>query len=223
MQELISNVSAYVEKHMSNYDGSHDFHHILRVVGLAHRIHDEMTIPITGNDTKLPILDRDVITLSALLHDVGDRKYVKEGEDAQTMVRDVLLNFGASYELAERVQTICLGVSYSSEIKNLDFAADLISRYPELACVQDADRIDAIGATGIGRLFTYGGAKTKRSMDGSINIMDEKLFKLEDMMKTASGKILARERTRRLREFHSWWEEEMDVACPHSGPIFQRH
>lgn len=197
---------------MSHYDGSHDFNHIKRVVGLAHYIHSQMTELIPGKNTSTPHLDLDVITLSALLHDVGDRKYVQDSENAQTMVRDVLLGFGASQALAEKVQVICLGVSYSSENKDLAYVIDLIARHPELAVVQDADRIDAIGAVGIGRLFTYGGAKTERSMDKSVNILDDKLYKLENLMKTAPGKELARERTRRLREFHAWWEEEIKIG-----------
>ncbi|KAF8862155.1 HD domain-containing protein [Acephala macrosclerotiorum] len=210
MRELISNVSAYVENYMSKYDGSHDFNHIRRVVGLSHRIHSEMTT--TTSNVTAPTIDLDVVTLSALLHDVGDRKYLKEGEDAKTMVCDVLLNFGTSQELAETVQTICGGVSYSSEMKEMDHVVNLIAKHPELAVVQDADRLDALGAVGIGRVFTFGGAKTERSMDESIKIFDNKLFKLEDLMKTAPGKQIARERTRRLKEFYRQFEEETAIA-----------
>lgn len=69
---------------------------------------------------------------------------------------------------------------------------------------------DSIGAVGIGRLFTYGGAKAPhRGMGGSVDHMGEKLYKLEAMMKTAAGKEMARVRTERLRVFESWWDEEM--------------
>lgn len=150
MRELINKVSASVENYMSKYDGSHDFNHIKRVVGLAHRIYSEMAAT-TSNKTA-PTLDLDVITLSALLHDVGDRKYLKEGEDAKTMVRDVLLKLGTSQDLAEKVQTICGCVSYNSEMKDLGHVVSLIAKHPELAVVQDADRLDALGAVGIGRV-----------------------------------------------------------------------
>jgi uncharacterized protein len=212
MQELINKVAVYVEEYMNHYDGSHDFNHIKRVVGLAHYIRNQITKSTPSSNTSPQSLDRDVITLSALLHDVGDRKYVQDGEDTTTMVRDILLRFGASEALAEKVQTICLGVSYSSENKDLAYIVELIARYPELAVVQDADRIDAIGAVGIGRLFTYGGARLGRSMDESVNILDVRLYKLEDLMKTAPGMELARERTQRLRVFHQWWKEEMKVG-----------
>lgn len=212
MQELIAKVATYVEEYMTNFDSSHDFSHIKRVVGLAHRIHSQMATPISKTENHPPSLDLYIITLSALLHDIGDRKYIQEGQDAETMVRDVLLNLGASHDLAEKVQTICLGISYSSEVKDPTYVMNLIQRYPELACVQDADRIDAIGAVGVGRAFTYGAAKVGRNMGETIELFDVKLFKLESLMKTAPGKELARERTRRLREFYQWWDDEMGIG-----------
>ncbi|KAE8453145.1 hypothetical protein EG329_011212 [Mollisiaceae sp. DMI_Dod_QoI] len=212
MQELITKVTSYVEKYMSNYDGSHDFDHIKRVVGLAHHIHSQMTTSPPKSNIPSPPLDLDVITLAALLHDIGDRKYIEEGQDEKTMVRELLLGLGASPELAARVQTICLGVSYSSEIKDFDHVVGLIARHPELAVVQDADRIDAIGAVGIGRVHTYGGAKTQRGMEQSMEVFDYKLFKLEGLMKTVPGKQLAKERTERLRTFYQWWREEKEFG-----------
>ena len=74
--------------------------------------------------------------------------------------------------------------------------------------VQDADRLDAMGAVGIGRMFTYGGAKTARAMGGTMAHLDEKLVGLEGMMKTEVGKGVARVRGERLRAFRSWWVEE---------------
>ena len=74
--------------------------------------------------------------------------------------------------------------------------------------MQDADRLDAIGAVGIGRMFTYGGARTERSMGGTVAHLDEKLVRLEGMMKTAVGREVARERGERLRVFRGWWVEE---------------
>lgn len=150
LRELITKVATFVENHMRKYDGSHDFNHIRRVVGLSHWIHSEITATTSNEPTST--LDLDVITLSALLHNVGDRKYLNEGEDAKTMVCDVLLNFGASQELADNVQIICGGVSYNSETKDPDHVVSLIAKHPELALVQDADRLDALGAIGIGRV-----------------------------------------------------------------------
>lgn len=197
---------------MNSFDASHDFNHIKRVLGSARRILFEIEVALSREDgSAAPRAKHDhtVITLAALLHDVGDGKYLKEGEDGKTMVRDLLLSFDASQELADKVQTICLGVSYSSEIKDRPYVERLIERCPELAVVQDADRLDAIGAVGVGRVFTYGAARTGRDMAGSLDILDIKLFELEGMMKTDPGRRLARERTERLKVFKEWWEEEV--------------
>ncbi|KAI1140509.1 hypothetical protein F5Y05DRAFT_320201 [Hypoxylon sp. FL0543] len=199
-ENLVSSVTEYVRSYMSNYDGSHDFSHIERVVGLAKYIH--------ANSPETPPRDEQVVVLSALLHDVGDRKYLRPGEDASTLVYELLQSLGASEQLAKRVQTVCLGVSYSSEIKDLARVQDLIKSHPELAVVQDADRLDAIGSIGIGRVFTFGGARTQRSMVDSIQHFHDKLLKLESMMKTEVGRELAKARTERMREFLKWWDEE---------------
>jgi uncharacterized protein len=211
-RDLINKVSKYVEKYMNQFDGSHDFSHIRRVIGTSHQIYSQITktsVENSLNNTKQP-LELEVITLCALLHDVGDRKYLKEGENQKTLVQDLLLSFGANIGLAMKVQTICLAVSYSEEKKDPAYVQDLIAKYPELAVVQDADRLDAIGAVGIGRVFTYGGAKTTRGMEGSIEMTETKLFELERIMKTAPGRDIARERTERLRIFRGWWDEEVE-------------
>jgi uncharacterized protein len=212
---LIPQVTGFVEKYMSKYDGSHDFNHIRRVVGLAHLIYTEINkekqASILFEDDK-PDLDLHVITLAALLHDVGDKKYLQEGQDGNTLVLATLLSFGAPEDLAIKVQRIVLGVSYSSEVKDPAAVKVMIEKYPELAVVQDADRLDAIGAVGIGRTFTFGGARGAEHMGVTMEHFDDKLVKLEDMMKTGPGQKLAKERTERLRTFQKWWEEEQREA-----------
>ncbi|KAL7944210.1 hypothetical protein V8C42DRAFT_83545 [Trichoderma barbatum] len=195
---LIAKVTDYIKVYMANYDPSHDYSHIKRVVHLAQTI-----------QAQVPNTNRDIVTLAALLHDVGDRKYLKPGEDASRMIFTVLTSLGASEDLAEKIQVICLGVSYSSEIKDLARVQELIKQYPELAVVQDADRLDAIGAVGIGRVFTFGGAKG-RQLENSIEHFEEKLLKLETMMKTDVGREMARERTERLRLMQEWWRQETE-------------
>jgi uncharacterized protein len=212
---LIPKVTAFVEKYMSKYDGSHDFNHIRRVVGLAHLIYTEINkaredSPLFDEDES--DLDLHVITLAALLHDVGDKKYLQPGQDANTLVLATLLSFGAPEDLAIKVQRICLGVSYSAESKDPASTRAMIEKYPELAVVQDADRLDAIGAIGIGRTFTFGGAKGAKEMGETIQHFEDKLVKLESMMKTIPGMRMARERTQRLKTFKGWWEEEQKEA-----------
>ena len=209
LAQLVSKVTTFVHKYMSMYDGSHDFNHIKRVTGLAHLIYERLK-----DDTPSHVegMDLHAITLAALLHDVGDKKYLEPGQDENTLVHATLLSFGAPEDLAVKVQRIVLGVSYSSEIKDPARVKAMIQTYPELAIVQDADRLDAIGAIGIGRTFTYGGAKTRRSMGDTIQHFEVKLEKLESMMKTGPGKSLARERTERLKAFKRWWEEEEEES-----------
>ena len=61
---------------------------------------------------------------------VGDKKYLREGEDHKTLAHNVLTKYGASAALAQKVQVICLGVSYSSEIQDLQYVQDLIAQHP---------------------------------------------------------------------------------------------
>ncbi|KAJ6440379.1 hydrolase [Purpureocillium lavendulum] len=195
---LIAKVTEYVREYMSHYDGSHDFSHIERVLALAQHI-----------QARTPSTSRGVVTLAALLHDVGDKKYLRAGEDGTRLVRDVLASMGADDALAEQVQAICLGVSYSSEVKDPARVVALIARHPELAVVQDADRLDAIGAVGIGRTFAFGGAKGRRLAD-TLEHFDDKLLHLEAMMKTDEGRRLARVRTERIATMQRWWREETE-------------
>lgn len=133
--------------------------------------------------------------------------------DPQTPVKTTLKNLGASEILATKVQTIVTAVSYSTELKRPDLIQATLAKHPELAIVQDADRLDALGAVGIGRTFTYGGAKggkggEERGMEETMDHFSDKLLKLEGMMKTVEGRRMARERTERLRVFRGWWNEE---------------
>ncbi|TVY42600.1 Uncharacterized protein LSUB1_G000659 [Lachnellula subtilissima] len=213
-QELVNKVAVYLVGYMKQYDGSHDFNHLQRVLGLAHTIYDQLqtSSATTPLPTPQPALDLTVITISALLHDVGDKKYLKEGDDAKTMVRDLLLGFGAGESLAEKIQAICTGVSFTSEMKDVGHVKRLIKEHPELAVVQDADRLDALGAVGVGRVFTYGGAQEKRGMESSMGEFENKLFAREGMMKTEPGKKMAKQRMEILRTFRGWWDDEVKVA-----------
>ena len=225
-ETLIQAMTAYMTKCMAGHDPSHNPAHVHRVVALSHRILEgEMA---TDPDAQSKY-DRTVVTLAATLHDIGDRKYLpliandERGFDPDRIVYRVLTSSGgADPTLAERVQTVVSNVSYSNEIKNPAKVHDLISQegYRELAIVQDADRLDAIGAVGIARTFTFLGAQDSTrngrgvtndrpwGLGESIEHFGDKLEKLEGMMKTHTGRQMARERTRRLGEFKKWWFEE---------------
>lgn len=197
-EALVNQVTEYVKQFMSNYDGSHDFKHIERVLALALRI-----AAAAPNS-----YDLHTIKLAALLHDVGDKKYLRPGDDPNSMVRDVLLSFGAEQPLASKIQTICSAVSYSNEIVDYTYVQQQLLQYPELGPVQDADRLDAIGAVGIARAFTYGGSHGGRPLQDSLDIFTIKLLKLECLMKTDLGKQFAKERTAKLITFMKWFGEE---------------
>ncbi len=187
---------------MARFDPSHDFKHVQRVFELAKTIE---SLERKSNPTVR--YRSDIIALASLLHDLGDKKYLSEGEDGETMVECLLLRLKADKALALEVQAIVNHVSYSSEIKDPAKVQRFISKHPELAVVQDADRLDALGATGIARCFAYNAVKGN-SLKAAVAHFAEKLENLEGMMKTRTGKQMAAIRSKRLREFRSWWEEE---------------
>ena len=191
-----------------HFDASHDHTHIERVLALAQHI-------LTTEQAANPSIfyDATIVTLAALLHDVGDHKYHSTitlpgpTTDPSTLVKQTLMDLGAPLEQARYVQTIVKAVSYSHEIRDPAHVRGVLLQHPELAIVQDADRLDAIGAVGIGRTFSYGAARGK-GMEETLRHFEEKLEKLQGMMKTAEGKRLARVRAERLRVFRGWWVDE---------------
>ncbi|KAI9769402.1 MAG: hypothetical protein M1840_004104 [Geoglossum simile] len=223
---LVEKVTAYVKQYMSHYDGSHDFDHVLRVLGLARLIASFPSpqvpsfSPLPKANASPPQYDPVIITLSALLHDVSDKKYLKPGDSADTMVYELLVSFGAPDSLAEKIQRVVSNVSFSTETKSAESQEKvrrLVQEIPELGVVQDADRLDAIGGVGIGRTFTYGGAaggvgRKGRGMQETIEHFTDKLERLEGLMKTTEGRRLAAERTKRLKIFREWWGEEVRMA-----------
>ncbi|KAI5852101.1 hypothetical protein BZA05DRAFT_425464 [Tricharina praecox] len=192
---LLTSTRLFVRDYMSRYDASHDWAHIERVSRLATRL----TPPSAdhGHDALL-------IQLAALLHDVGDHKYSTGGDS----VESVLLGYNCPAALARGVAVVVAHVSYSSEIANPAAVRAVLAVYPELAVVQDADRLDALGAVGIARCFVFGGVVRNASLQGCVEHFGEKLVKIQALMKTRLGRELAVERTRRVNEFWGWWREE---------------
>lgn len=216
----------FAREWMSHADASHDFQHILRVFNLAMKILDaeHQTHPERKYNEK-------VVSYSAILHDIGDSKYLPEKKpensepahkfhsllqrhglestSSHEIVFRWLTNCGLERQVAAQVQNICKCVSYSYERKNPKIVQCMLEEHPELAIVQDADRLDAIGAIGIGRTFTYTGAKKREGgMEGTLQHFYEKLLNIQDMMKTETGRRMAWERTERMKMFLSWWKEE---------------
>ena len=189
---------------MNNFDPSHDYTHIQRVLNLAKRIEAQET----SSDNTVRY-NSQVITLGCLLHDVGDRKYLSEGEDGETMVEKLLLLLNADAALAKEVQAIVNHVSYTKEKKDPAKVKAFLEGHPELAVVQDADRLESIGAHGIARFFVYHAQKGE-TFDEAMTSYTERLENLEGMMKTRAGREMAAVRTRRVKEYRGWFEEEAE-------------
>jgi uncharacterized protein len=235
--ELVKRVEKYVKRELANHDGSHDFWHIHRVRNTALSIAKEEFEGITTN------ADFELIEITTLLHDVRDYKYAKEGttgNDLEKQLDEVLNEVLVEYDRIDLVKKIISQMGFKEELSNNseskiggavvdedDVRNDLIFKI-----VQDADRLDAIGAIGIARTFCFGGAKgnpmyvpgiepnvglTKEeyvnnhgNVNPTINHFHEKLLKLKDLMKTESGKKRACGRhevmVRFLNDFSNEWE-----------------
>ena len=172
-----------------NSDG-HDFDHTLRVYRTAMELADAE-----------PHCSRQVVALAALLHDADDYKLFATKNNANA--RAFLNAQHIDEATAEQVCTAINAVSFS---RNRDRCPELL----EGRIVQDADRLDAIGAIGIARTFAYGG-KHGRSLDASIAHFHEKLLLLKAMMHTEKAKELAESRHTFMENFLKEWEQELNA------------
>ncbi|KAF8424588.1 HD domain-containing protein [Tirmania nivea] len=210
MEDLVTKTWKFSEEYMSQpeFDASHDFSHLQRVVTLAQKIYDTSTPKFQSS------CDRNIVTLLALLHDVGDKKYANQSNSETSTkgaVETFLLSINAPEDLAAHVQHLVSNVSFSNEQKHSEYVRCLAAQYPELAVVQDADRIDAIGAIGIARVITFSTAKrSQEGWQGIVSHYEEKLGRLAREMKTMEGKKLAETRGERVRIFfEDWWNDEL--------------
>ncbi len=221
IKELIAVIEEFVKSDLKNVDCSHDWNHINRVRSNAFKILEKEQAE--GRFTDADLL---VIELSALMHDVGDFKYTKDHSAGPKMVNEFLiqhLDKGISREQVEKVAQIVGNISFRHELSH---DGTLPYHLPqELAIVQDADRLDAIGAVGIARCFAFSGAmkrpfyteadrqakteitaeeynkQAERGGGSAVGHFYEKLFKLKDMMKTGTGRKIAEERNEFMKSF----------------------
>lgn len=205
---LTAEVSRFVMEAMKSHDSGHGWSHIERVVRMALYIH-----ACEGRG------DRLTVELGALLHDVGDHKFA--AHDGPEEIRKLLGGLGVSDGVITEVVRINENISFSKG-KRADPASI------ELQIVQDADRLDAMGAIGIARAFNYGGFKGNDIYDPRVRITDppllpgtssksvstvhhfyDKLLLLRDLMNTPTGRRLADERhdymVRYLDQFFREW------------------
>ncbi|MGZ3750198.1 MAG: HD domain-containing protein [Mucilaginibacter sp.] len=194
--EIIEKTQIFVRKTLENAEGGHDWWHIHRVWVNARKI-------VQTEDADLLVVE-----LAALLHDIADSKFHNGDEEiGPATAGRFLFELGVDRHIVEHVQQIIRHISFKAGFDTPTF------RSKELEIVQDADRLDAIGAIGIARAFSYGGykgreiynpeiapnlnmskAEYKSSTAPSLNHFYEKLLLLKDKMNTATGKQMAEQR-----------------------------
>lgn len=212
-EEIIDKTKTFVKTTLTNAEGGHDWFHTQRVLNNALLISKEENV------------DTFVITLGALLHDIADAKF-HDGDETigPSKAADFLVSLNADSMVIEHVVNIIENISFKNSLSKS--AASFTSK--ELQVIQDADRLDAIGAIGIARAFNYGGFKNrvlydpaiepnlqmtkkeyKKSTAPTINHFHEKLLLLKDKMNTKTGKRIAEERhafmEQYLKQFYKEW------------------
>jgi uncharacterized protein len=214
-QLIIENTINFVKQTLAGAEGGHDWWHIQRVWQLARTISESEEA------------DSYVVQLGALLHDIADAKFHNGNETiGSQLAADFMKTQNVSDEVIEHVVAIIDNVSFKGGNTDQKFKSI------ELDIVQDADRLDAIGAIGIARTFNYGGFKNREmynpdiapkldmtkeeyrnSTAPTINHFYEKLLLLKDRMNTSTGKQMAEHRHRfmeqYLEEFYAEWEGKL--------------
>nr|BFF39287.1 HD domain-containing protein [Tenacibaculum mesophilum] len=210
-EQIIQNTTEFVKETLKGAEGGHDFFHIERVYKNALLI---------AKDEKVDVF---VVSLGALLHDIADSKFYNGDETVgPKKARTFLESQKVSEEIITHIEKIITNISF----KGGNFKQSFTS--PELNVIQDADRLDAIGAVGIARCFNYGGFKNrelynpevppnlkmtkeeyKKSTAPTINHFYEKLLLLKDKMNTTTGKAIAEQRHAYmegfLEQFYKEW------------------
>ncbi|MDR6404722.1 MULTISPECIES: HD domain-containing protein [Chryseobacterium] len=213
MKNLIENTVEFVKEKLEGAEAGHDWFHIERVWKLSKKI------------AETEECNREVVELAALLHDIADPKFHNGDETIALKVsREFLESQNASEDVVEKVLFIIKNISFKNR-------GEVPKDLPiELKIVQDADRIDAIGAIGIGRTFNFGGFKNnlmydpniapklnmskdeyKKSNGTTINHFYEKLLLLKDLMNTEKGKEIAEERHDFMMKFLDQFYKEWNV------------
>lgn len=212
MENLIANTVSYVKEQLKGAEGGHDWFHIERVWKNSLHIAESENCDLT------------VVQLGALLHDIADSKF--HGGD-ETVGPKTARKFLESQNADEATIVHVINIIENISFKGGNFQKTFSSK--ELDVVQDADRLDALGAIGIARCFNYGGFKNrplydpeikpnlamskeeyKNSVSPTLNHFYEKLLLLKDKMNTETGKRMAEERHRYmegfLSQFYAEWE-----------------
>ena len=191
MQKIIDAAIEYIRRLFAENADGHGLEHALRVYRTALHL-----------AKSAPAADPLVVALGALLHDADDHKLFHTEHNANA--RRFLTEQGVDPETADRICGAINAVSFS---QNRGKRPETI----EGQLIQDADRLDAIGAVGIARTFAYGG-KHGRTPEDSIAHFHEKLLLLRDLMNTEQAKALAEERHAFMEAFLRQWDRETDIS-----------
>ncbi len=217
MDQIIPLTIAYVKECLSDAEGGHDWFHIERVWKNACHIHEK--------EKKGDLL---VIELAALLHDISDPKFNGGDEEKGMILASAFLEEqGLDAERITHVGKIVRHVSFKGGKPQ-----NAISTM-EFQIVQDADRLDAIGAIGIARAFNYGGHKNRAIHDPNVSVQEytsveayrnspaptithfyEKLLKLKGLINTPTGIAMAEERHQYMLDFLDQFYREWDPGNP---------
>lgn len=208
-EELIEASNYYIVKYYSlarpQLDASQNHDQVCRVLGLSKKI-------LATERVSRPEISYDstIVTLSALLHCLA-AKHGKDN-DLDTPLSFLLEN-NCPAEIAHAVHEIINAISFSKEKSSPSLIQSTLQAHPELAIVQDAHRLTSIGATGIARFFTFEGAVKEKNqlLDETLKHQLERCDALEGMMKTQEARRMAAVRTKKLKMFGSWWEEEQQL------------
>ena len=212
-KEKITKTKAFVKETLKDAEGGHDWFHIERVYNNALLI------------AKTETVDGLIVALGALLHDIADSKF-HDGDETvgPKIAREFLFNLNIDSIVIEHVIKIIENVSFKSSLNTTQKF-----KSTELDVIQDADRLDAIGAIGIARCFNYGGFKDRALFDPSIkpnmnmskeeyktsnaptiNHFYEKLLLLKDKMNTKTGRLIAADRHHFMEDFLNQFYAEWD-------------
>ena len=211
--EILQKTERFIESEFRSEGSGHDWFHVDRVRKMALRIGEK-----EGSDLF-------ITEMAALLHDLDDWKIVGAGNHETSKAEKWLNSMGVETAVSKQILQIIDDVSFKGA------GIETPVRSIEAAVVQDADRLDAIGAIGIARTFTYGGHKNRLIHDPSIlpvmhnsfqeyksnvaptiNHFYEKLLLLKDRMNTGSARIIAEQRHQFMNEYLSQFFEEWEAT-----------
>lgn len=214
-EQIIEKTTDFVKNTLAQAEGGHDWWHVYRVLNLAKRMAQEEKV------------DLFIVELGVLLHDIADSKFYNGDEEiGPKKAREFLHSLKVEEAVIAHVENIIKNISFKGGNHLQKFKS------PELDVIQDADRLDAMGAMGIARAFNYGGHKNwelynphikpnlkmtaeeyKKSQAPTLNHFYEKLLLLKDRMNTQSGKKIAENRHKfmelYLEQFYREWTGEL--------------